>query len=356
MPASPPRNVSRFEHDLLMVLRYLLEQSESHAVQAILAKRQPAPPCLSRECVELVRDMIGKGIILRLVRGGGWRDEPFLENGVPHQGRVWNRIPLESRRLRWGRTVLEFLIWITASSPESNDTGWDGTQALLPGEEFFFAIAYDRLRSDTAWQTTLLPRRAFAAKPLCWLQTPGDFFAGPAVKPPDFLGLFQGTSATILECLQSELTRRWIASERAKSSILDWSVMQKQAGAESTMLAAFMTSAERANRPDLTRFVLRTLNATVTGRTPDVSDWIGGLAINAPPRLAERHAIQRDALAFPRQAEMLARWDRAARAVGFFDDGYPASQFWKHEYETANGPVIVANSKRLLEQIEPLST
>jgi hypothetical protein len=356
IPGTPPRTVSKFEHDLLVVLRYLLAPGESHAAHAILGARQPAPKCLSRACVDLLRDSLGKGIVLRLVRAGGWREEAFLANGSPMDGRVWTRIPLERRTLSFGRSVLEFLIWLTASSPESNDVGWDGTRSPLPAEELFFAFAYDRLRSDPAWQTALVPRRNFAGNPFCWLFSPGDFFAGPQVKPPDFAPLFEGVRAVALECLQPVLARRWIASERSKSGIVDWHAMRRQAGGEAAMLGAFLAAAESTGRPDLARFVLRTLSATTTGRTPDAADWIGGLAINPPPRLADRLAIQRDALAVPRQAETFERWDRAARAVGYFDDGYAASQFLKANYDAANGTEIAANSKRLLAQLEPLKT
>ncbi|MBL8867026.1 MAG: hypothetical protein JNK93_15820, partial [Planctomycetia bacterium] len=108
------KTVSKFEHDLLVVLRHVFGRASPMQAQAILATKQPAPKCLSRDCVELVKDTLAKGVVLHLVRAGGWRNEPFLKDGEPTGGRVWDRVPLPMRRPVFSRSVVELLIWLTA--------------------------------------------------------------------------------------------------------------------------------------------------------------------------------------------------------------------------------------------------
>jgi FtsH ternary system domain X6 len=353
-PSGTVRTVSKFEHDLLVILRHLFGRAAPQQAHALLGAKQPAPKCLSRDCVELVKDTLAKGVVLHLVRAGGWRNDSFLADGVPTGGRVWNRIPLPNRKPTFSRNVLDFLIWLTAERPDASNDQWLNASGSTPADEWFFAVAYDRLREEPDWQAGLRIRSAFANNPYCWLLSPGDFVGAGEPRPPEFVPLFSGARAAILECLQPELARRWIASERQKGTLADWNEMRRIAGAESAMLVRYLAAAEAAERPDLARWVLHTLAAVLAAPAPDAADWIGGLETNAPPRLADRLAVQRDALAFPRQMVTLDRWDRAARAVGYFDEGYAASQLWKEEYEAANGLQLFVKVKRVLEQLDPL--
>ncbi len=345
------RTVSKFEHDLLVILRYVFGRAAPQQAQAILATKQPAPKCLSRDCVELVKDTLAKGIVLYLVRAGGWRNEPFLAAGEPTGGRVWDRVPQPIRRPTFSRSVVELLIWLTAERPDAANERRLPCPDPSPADELYFALAYDRLRGDPDWQAGLRIRTAFANNPYCWLLSPGDF---AEAAPPDFAPLFAGARAAMLECLQPELARRWIASERGKRTVADWTEMRRQGSAEVAMLERYLAAAEAAGRTDLARWVLRTAAAVLAATVPEAADWLGGLEANAPPRLADRLATQRDALAVPRQMETLARWDRAARAVGYFDEGYAASQLWKEAFEAANGSELLAKSKRMLDQLDPL--
>ncbi len=351
-----PRAVSKFEHDLLTILRFLLGRVAPQQALALVTAKQDAPPCLSKNCVHLVRDSLAKGVVLHLTRVGGWRDEKFLEGGQPVGGRIWNRVPLDGRRLMFGRATLDFLIWLTAEKVDSANDKWLSVADLTPADELFLALALEQLRPDVGVRNALKLRNAFTNNPFCWLFAPADVAGDADANPPDFAPLFAGPRAAMLECLQPWLTRHWTATERAKQTVTDWRAMQRQGGAEVAMLSAFLAAAETANRPDLARFALRALSRVLHGHTPDATFWTGGLSANPPTRLADRLATQRNALAFPQQAETFARWDRQSRAIGYFDEGYAASQLWKEEYEAANGPDVMMKSKRALDQLEPLKT
>jgi hypothetical protein len=84
--------------------------------------------------------------------------------------------------------------------------------------------------------------------------------------------------------------------------------------------------------------------------------WTGGLQGSGPPRLADRLDTQRAALALPRQMATLADWQEKYRAVGYFDEGYAASQLWKQDWEGAAGDRVAARARAAVEQVEPLRT
>ena len=67
------KSVSRFEANLLRLLHYFLQQAPVQQALPLLEAKLDRPRCLSRAAVELVQDALAKGIMLLLVRLGGWR-------------------------------------------------------------------------------------------------------------------------------------------------------------------------------------------------------------------------------------------------------------------------------------------
>jgi hypothetical protein len=354
-PPGPPA-VSKFEYNLLRLLRFLLGHAPAEqAAPLVYTKISPAPPCLSRTCVRLVQDMLAKGLVVHLVRAGGWRRERFLKGNLPVEGRVWERVPLDDRRLEFGEHTLSFLYWLAAEKPTDAKGAWDAPpEELLAADELFLAVALDALRPLPDVFPVLTTRAAFRRNPLCWLISPGDFAADPV--PPEFDPWLTGTRAAILECLQPILTQRWVRNERGKGQIGDWKRMRQQGQAESAVLTVFLAAAERAGRPDLARFVLRSASAILSVGELTPAFWTGGLQGTGPPRLADRLETQRAALSLPRVLECLQRWERKARSVGYFDEDYQASQLWKADWEAAGGDQVADRAHRVLEQLEPLRT
>src|SRR5262249_50335905 len=109
-----PRQVSKFEFNLLRILRFLLGQFPSdqglQLVPAAIARRD----CLSPAAVHLIKDHLAKACVLFLVRNGGWRNDRYLRDNAPLGGRVWSRIPLDERALEFSSHVVEFLLWATS--------------------------------------------------------------------------------------------------------------------------------------------------------------------------------------------------------------------------------------------------
>ena len=118
------REVTRFEFDLLRILRALLGVIPIDQVQSLILNKRTPPACLNPNAIALVKDTLSKGLILHLVRAGGWRDESFLHNDTPTLGRVWNRVPLAERTLTFSRKPLDFLLWLTARKVADMPSFW----------------------------------------------------------------------------------------------------------------------------------------------------------------------------------------------------------------------------------------
>jgi hypothetical protein len=349
-----PRQVSKFEFNLLRVLRFALGQWPADQGLQLVRAAVARPECLGPAAVHLVKDSLAKACVLFLVREGGWRNDFYLRGRTPVRGRAWDRTPLPERTLEFSRHVIEFLVWATAEKVNETKAAWDAPpDELTPADELFFWLALDACRPDPDLLAALRKKKAFRSNPLCWVSFPGDMTEAEDPKPPDFAPLFSGPRAVLLECLQPHLAKRWVASERAKGQIGDWKRMRLQGRAEYAALRAFLEAAGEAHRTDLARFVLKT-NAAVlqTGLTPVF--WTGGLQGSGPPRLADRLDTQRSALAVPRQMEILEQWQERARYVGYFDEGYQASQMWKKEWEAADGDRVAGRARHAFELLEPL--
>ncbi|VTT96654.1 Uncharacterized protein OS=Sandaracinus amylolyticus GN=DB32_0748 PE=4 SV=1 [Gemmataceae bacterium] len=349
-----PRQVSKFEFNLLRILRFMVGHFPADQGMQLVRATVTRPECLSAGAVDLVKDTLAKACVLFLVKQGAWRNDKYLREGNPVQGRVWDRVPLDERSLTFSRPVLEFLQWATAEKVNDTKAPWDAApKGLTPADEFFFWLAFDATRADPDLLNALRRKDAFRTNPLCWVTCPGDMIDGDDATPPDFAPLFEGQRAVILECLQPHLTHRWVRSERMKGQIGDWKRMRQQGRAEFAALQAFLKAAHAAKRTDLARFVLKTNAALFTSELTPVF-WTGGLQGSGPPRLADRLDTQRAALAVPRQMEVLEVWQREALNVGYFDEGYQASQMWKADWEAASGTRTAARAHAAVEMLEPL--
>lgn len=355
-PTDPegPRQVSRFEFNLLRILRFVVGHFPADQGMQLMRIPVPRPECLSSVAVELVKDTLAKACVLFLVRQGGWRNDRYLRDQSPAGGRVWERIPLDERSFAFSRSVLEFFIWVTAEKVHDTKIAWDAIpQSLTPADELLFWLAYDAVRIDPDLAASLRRKEAFRQNPFCWISFPGDMVDSDEISLPNFAPLFVGQRAVYLECLQTHLEQRWIRSERMKGQIGDWKAMRQQGRAEFASLQAFLAAAEKANRADLTRFVLRANSALFSSEMTPVF-WTGGLQGSGPPRLADRLDTQRSALALPRQMETLENWQQRARSIGFFDNDYQASQLWKSEWEASGGDRVAARARTAIEMLEPL--
>src|SRR5438094_9826704 len=124
MSDTAPKSVSRFEANLLRILRFFLKQVPAEQALRLVLDRLDRPRCLSAVAVELVQDSLAKGCVLYLVRAGGWKRDRFLRSSEPKFGRLWDRSLVEALALEFSGFTLDFLMWITAHKPREERPVW----------------------------------------------------------------------------------------------------------------------------------------------------------------------------------------------------------------------------------------
>lgn len=352
---SSPRVVSRFEANLIRILRFFVKQVPAEQAFRLINEKMERPRCLSSSAVHLVKDSLAKGIILYLVRAGAWKRDRYLRGDTPRFGRLWERSSTEDLKLTFSRHVLDFLGWVTAHRPKDERPVWrTEEQNLTSADRLFFFLVYDAMRSEPEQSTALLHSPVFSNNALIWLAHPNDFSNAREGDLPSFDPWLTGPGTLLLEALQPMLERRWLEIERTKGTIGDWALLGQQGRNQARILEAFLNRANEVGRRDVVRFVMATLSTVLSA--PDMSStfWTGGLQGSGPPRLADRTEVQRNALAVLRQAGRLRQWEQSARRSGFMDEDYATSKFWLSEWERFNMSAVADRAERVLQQVEPL--
>lgn len=344
------KSVSRFEANLLRLLHFFLQQAPVQQALPLLESKIDRPKRLSADAVELVKDALSKGCPVLLARLGGWCRERHLRNDRPAEGRLWERTPPAELGLNFSRYTLDFLVWTTAKKDLKK--GWE-PPARTPtvGDLVLLYFAYFALRGhDLAVQ--LLNRAPFDTHGLCWLTFPDDYARAGLKGGPDFGPWLQGVGACVVEALQPVLVARWLEVEVDKGKIAGWQPLRDLGRAQDLVADALLPALDQTSRLDLARFLLRAAERLVTP-TATTQLWLGNLRQQAP-RLADRADTYRGALAFLRQLPRLQQWERHARTVGYFDEGYAASQLWKSDWERHHGDELTERAQTLIRQLDPM--
>lgn len=350
-----PRSLSRFEFNLVRILRFCLGQLPAEQALPLLAERRAVPPCLSADCVHLVKDSLAKGCVLFLVRAGGWRNDRYIRDGTPVPGRVWQRIPLAERSLSFSRHVLDFLIWLTAEPVNEPRSTWSKpASGLTAGDHLFFLMTHDAATADAARSVTGRVQSLLAETPLVRLAHPTAVPPVGEYATPVFTDWFSASGGAILECLQPWLAAQWLRDAWELGRESNWGTLARRGRSVGAVLDAYLAAADRAGRRDLARFVLRSAGRILTVPDHAADSWSGGLIGDGPPRLQERLDTRRAAMAVPERFAVLEGWTRSARGVSYFDEGYAASQMWKEDWEAANGDLAGQTARRVLAEVEPL--
>lgn len=347
------QTVSRFEANLLTLLYFFLRRAPAERALPLIEQGQTPPPCLSRSAVRLVRDALATGCVYLLAERGGWRRERFLRDGRAIEGRLWERTPPDALALAFSRQTLEFLRWVTAVKPGATNLRphLDLAQFTV-GDRLLLFLAHEGLRQYGGkaldWQT--LP--GFAEHGLCRLFYPDDFAGTPPAQPPDFAVWTTGAGACVLEALQNDLAARWVEVECGKQRIRDYPTMRQLGEEQERVLTAFLNAVERAGRLDLARFLLRAA-ARLLPEGVEADFWVRDLQ-HGKQRLAERSTTYALALTFLRHLARLQAWERRARSVGYFDEGYEAAQLWKTDWEHDRGDALMERAQAVIRRLDPL--
>jgi hypothetical protein len=342
--------VSRFEANLLKLLHFFLGRVPREQAIPLLLETCPRPECLSRAAVSLIEESLAKGCTLLLARQGGWRNDRFLRSGHAVEGRLWERTPPAELGLEFSEQSLRFLLWITANDPLEDGGRWVAAPTdLTPGDQLLLYYAYRAVRDSEA-AAALRKKAAFSGNGLCCLAFPDEF--QPSVSPDTFAIWTTGVGGCILEAMQDELAERWVAIERGKSLVYDWHQMLHVGQSQQQVLDAFLTALEKAGRLDLARFLLRALSRLLPEGAA-AQHWLSP-RLTPAPRMADRVEVIRAAMALLFRTEHFRRWDQRARSVGYFDEGYAASQLAKAEWERWGGAEVHGRAQHIIRDLDPM--
>src|ERR1051325_698152 len=342
------RAVSRFEANLLQVLRVLVQQAPKEQAARILARPTPRPPCLSRDAVELIKATLAKGCVPYLARRG-WMRERFLRGMTIASGRLWERTPPADLGLTFSIHALEFLVQLVSGSL---GTSVPKIEETTVGDRLLLFLALDSLRRTEPGEQ--LPNKwpLLHQDGLCRLAFLEELAEGSHRYRVDWTVWITGVGASILETLQADLAERWSRLERAKENIAAVARMRKLGLTQTRVYGEYLEAIDLVQRRDLARCFLVTARRLFAGE-PSARRWIHALDLRGE-RLAKRREIYQDALAFVRQLERLQTWQHEASQVGYFDEGYQASQLWKADWERAPGDRLCEHACTLLREVEPM--
>lgn len=344
--------VSRFEADLLRILHALLGRTPLEGAWSRIVGRAERPRCLSRDAVLLVQDALAKGCVVRLARAGGWRPARHMRGERPASGRLWERTPPEELGLSFSRHSLKFLIWITAEHPGDEAKRWRPIpEELTVGDRLLLFFSYEALRmSQVARSILALP--TLAGDGLIALAFPDDLAESVAKVAPDLSPWVEGVGAAVLEALQPTLAARWVEVERRKEQVAKADAMLSLGRVQETILEAALRALDDAGRRDLARFLLAAAEDLLRDPTP-ARARVAALDLKGL-RVADRAGVYRAATAFLRALGRLRDWERQARAVGYFDEGYAAAQLWKSDWDDCGGENLCDRAGVIIRELDPM--
>ncbi len=343
--------VSRFEASLLTIARSLTGQTPLDETLHLMRREHPRPPCLSRTAIELLKDSLAKGVVHRLATWG-WHEARHLRGEQIVAGRLWQRVAADARQLHFSAATLELLLWLTANdATKAISKRSRKPQPLSSGDLAFIVLAFltiehtlvagPWLQQSMLAESALLPLLAPELDlPLSSKQRQGwDQWLAPE-------------RVWILEVLQPLLATRWTLSEDRARRLGDRAALSHIGHRKQAILREYLDAIEAAGRRDLARFLL-----VAAGRlllNPHSTDeWFVNLDLRGV-RLADREVVYRAGLFTFAELDRLRRWQDEAVGIGYYDEGYAASQLWKSDWEALHGAKVCAAASDLVRRYTSL--
>ncbi len=345
------RILNRFEHDLLRIAYCLVGQASRAEALPLMRGGIPRPACLDRDTIELLQAALAKGVV-RLLARQGWQRERFLRGEQPVEGRLWQRWRPEELGMAFSVASLELLIWLTtrhAPDLPSRRAARKRPETTL-GDRFIAFLAFRAVENTpVAEEMRRLP--AVVDNSLCRLAFPQEFADG-SHPSSDWSPWITGPGVPVFEALQQELGQRWVRIEENKMQSTRVENILNVGLAQRRVLEGLLDALERAGRRDLARFLLMAGSRLLRGGLP--ADALLARIDRKGMTMGQRAAVSAAAFAFLRIYERLEQWEQQARSVGYFDEGYAASQLWKADWERFGGAAACDAVRAIIRQSDPL--
>ncbi len=342
------RAVTRFEANLVRVMRAVLTDTPAEPLAPLFARPCARPKCLTRDAVDLLEDTFRKGTVHWLARQG-WRRERFLRAGVPVMGRLWERAEPDPPGVAFSHWALEFLVQFVSGTVGSMVPK---LEELSLGDRLVICLTYRWARPLSVAETLRKKWTPLIQDGLSQLAFVEDFADGSRKFRIDWQTWATGPGSYLLEAMQGWLAERWIELERKKGALRTSVRMDRIGAAQERVLGEFSEVIAAQGRKDLARWILAA-GSSLFRDSAAARDWFASLDVSAE-RLGDRYRIYRSALAFVRHFERMHGWQQQALSVGYFDEDYAASQLWKSDWERFEGDRLCERASALVRAIEPL--
>lgn len=342
-----PPEVNRAEYRLLQISAAVLEDAPlSPNIQALIANKADDLECLSPTAMGLLQDQLSKGIV-RFFARRGWQSETYLRDEEIARGSVWERTPPNQLGLTFGEGTIRFLMDLGAKNL-SGITSWRRLPSLTLGDRVFILLCV------RAMNTSIRGMKPWTAKAvindgLIALMYP-DRIAETATPEPDFAPWLEGAGAALFECLQEELSDRWIELERSKEAIVLKDQMLQLGQTQQRVAEALISSANQKQRWDLCRFLLATIEHIVASNST-AQQWIGHLNMGSI-RLSDRSDTYRAATCLLHLFRQLEKWNATSQGIGYFDENYQQAQLWKSFWEQHESAEKYVRSQEVLRELQ----
>lgn len=349
------KEVTEFEASLLRILRCLMHRVSVDQVLSLLIRSSKRPPCLSQNCVDLIRDGLSKGVTEWLARSG-WHSSQFRRSNDPESvasGRLWNRHLHTSMQLTFSRNSLELLLWLTSENfADTKKLPAMDPSTLTLGDRVFLLMAFGALRT-TLGATSLLNPAVCSDVTLAALLYPADVAILNKTASIQCDQLFDPKQIWLMEALQYPLAQQWFCIERDKRISGNDTDVLTIGEFQTAVLTSLFEAAEKSRRQDLCLFVLEAGRLLFAATADD--QWFHRMDLRTR-RMQERTRIYRAGFAWFFSLERLTQWTQQAQSIGYYDDDYRTSQFWKSEWERLNGTAVCQRARQIIDRVDVTRT
>ncbi|MGC4116937.1 MAG: hypothetical protein QM765_20725 [Myxococcales bacterium] len=345
--------VAASEAELLAIARALVGELEVEAIEPIVRTRRTLAPKQGPTSMRLLEHTLAAGSVLQLARRGGWRSKRHLAGIQVVSGRFWELHP--DTPLAFSDASIKILRWIHEHPMALDDLPAIPSKApLTPADELVAYLACDLL-VKAGCASAISRAGIFGRSALCWLGFPLEVRGTKAAShlPPEarrFAEFLAGPSAPLVEALQDDLRRRWVAVERGKTKVRDCATLAEIGRTQKVLLDAWLDALQQAGRQDLALFLV---DAAVQLLPPGVTSrhFVGTVDPRAP--LGDRNEARRSAGMFLRALLRIGQWVEQWRTTPFFEDTHASAQMLLGAFEPL-GDAGLQRAQTVLHELETL--
>lgn len=309
--------VSKSEGNLLSIAQTIFGFSVGENIP-LLRREFKGVDKISPGCYRVLKGMVQNGMIIELMRRGGWANEMSTsESAISKRGRAWDRHEvIDLKVTKYGYLLLSWLTKENIQSPKKSFTQLPKTL----GDHVLTYLSMELFQHGDDG----LKQSCFQSSPLCWLGY-ADLLGSVRKDVPeiDFSVVGKRGWSVVIECLQIDLAKKWLAFESGKSRISSIKDMVHVSGVQLAVLSSFLDACEKYSRRDLATFIVDTALALLKN-DPTPQYWTQKLEKDVT--MSQRQQAFHAAASFLDMVTRIYRWHQEHGAIHHFEDEYKDAQ------------------------------